>query len=233
MDLFGIFYSEKSNPNSLFFANQKRYEEVLKTPLIVAKEFNIESKNIYAPKLFNTDACKRLPIKSNSVDLIYSTNAFHFFNNKIKAIEEISRILKINGIAIINIDRTDADFWPSNLHFPRLRIYKGDKVIDAKQIIQNKSGDNFNISIKKVDSYGTGENSYILKIKKHKKKTLSFQELDFDKKKSFSLDNIRFCKQNYKDTIEYKKLMANNMISDENINKENFGGYLSTYKLNG
>jgi SAM-dependent methyltransferase len=231
MNLFGVFYSAKPNPNSIFFANQKRYEEVLKNPLIVANEFNIQTKNKDIPKLFNTDACKYLPIKSNSVDLIYSTNAFHFFADKINAIKEMSRILKTNGIAIINIDRTDDDFWPDNLHFPRLCIHREHKIIDAKKFLQSKSGADFTISIKKVDSYGTGKNSYILKMRKHQKKTLTFPELSFDKKESFSLDNIRFSEQNCEDTIEYKRLIAMGTVFGKKTNKENFGGYLSTYKL--
>ena len=60
---------------------------------------------------------------------------------------------------------------------------------------------------------------------------LTFPELSFDKKESFSLDNIRFSEQNCKDTIEYKKLIENGTELAKNINKENFGGYLSSYKL--
>lgn len=231
LQLQGIFYSEKPNKQSAFFSNQIKYVEILKDPLLIAKEFKIKYKNKVIPKLFNTNACKRLPIKSDSVDIIYSTNAFHFFDHKIKAIEEMSRILKVGGMAIINIDRTDDGFWSDKLHFPRLHIYSKNKIIDAKKILQNKSGDDFTIFIKKINSHATGKDAYVLKITKHQKGTLRFPELSFDKNKSFSFDNIRFSDKNYKDIPEYKKFIATGITIKKKFNREDFGGYLSSYKL--
>ncbi|MBD3328806.1 methyltransferase domain-containing protein [Candidatus Peregrinibacteria bacterium] len=232
LNLFGIFYSGKPDPNSLFFANQIRHEEAQKEPLLIAREFKIPFQNKTVPVLLNTNACKTLPMANNSIDLIYSTNAFHYFNDKIEAIKEISRILKINGIAIINIDRTDDDFWPTDLHFPRFRISKGSEIIDVKSLLEAKTGVSFTICINKVNSYGTGKNSYILRIEKHQKGVLLFPELSFDIKSSFSLEKIRCGSKNIEEIDEYKGLLADGIVFAKKASKENFGGYLSSYKLN-
>jgi ubiquinone/menaquinone biosynthesis C-methylase UbiE len=52
---------------------------------------------------------ERLPIEDSTADLVVSTNAFHFFRDKQRALGEIKRIMKKNGTLII----TDwcNDYW--------------------------------------------------------------------------------------------------------------------------
>jgi len=226
----GIYLSGKPSKRSIFYNEEKRLEEVRKNPFLVAQEFNINSKNKVVPKLINTDACRRTPIKSNSVDIIYSTNAFHFFEDKLGALKEMSRILKINGVAIVNIDRTDGGFWPPNLFFPRLRAYEGKKIVSMKKILQEEAGRNFSVSISKVNSYGTGKDSYVLKIVKKSDSLFRFRDFIFDKKKSVSLNKIRYSRQDIKNIPEYAELIARGESFRKKSRQEYFGGYLSCYK---
>ncbi|MEK7672770.1 MAG: methyltransferase domain-containing protein [Patescibacteria group bacterium] len=230
LTLFGIYFCRKSSKKSIFYNEEKRHEDARKNPLIIAEEFNINTQGLSIPKLFNANACTRIPVKSNSIDLIYSTNAFHFFENKLGAITEISRILKINGRAIINIDRTDQGFWSSKISLPRLRIYEKNKILSLKNILKEKASNNFQIDIKKVNSYGTGLDSYILIITKKRNALLTFSELQFNKKQSLDLNKIRYSKQDIKNTLEYKKLVELNESFGKELNKEQFGGFLSIYK---
>jgi SAM-dependent methyltransferase len=231
IELTGIFYSEKPDPKSAFFINEKRYADILIDPTLIAKEFDLSTTNRKIPKLINIDATKKISIKSNSIDLIYSTNAFHFFIDKIGTLREISRILKINGIATINIDRTDEGFWPNNLHFPRLQIHDGTRPLDAVEYLTKLSGEDFHISTKLVNSYGKGYDSHILTMKKLKDTELTFTDLKLDTQNSYSLDNIRFAKGGYKKTPEYIKLMNSDTTFTKDAKQEYFGGYLSSYAL--
>jgi len=230
LNLFGVYYCQKPDKKSIFYNEEKRHEDARNNPLIIADEFNIDSRGLAAPKLLNANACKRIPVKSNSIDLIYSTNAFHFFDNKLRAIEEISRILKVDGRVIINVDRTDNGFWSSKIFLPRLRVYEGKKILNLKNILKDKAGDNYQINIKTVNSYGTGLDSYILIITKKGKGVLSFSDLKFDKKNRIDLNNIRYCKDSLVDTREYKNLITLGESFGKRLNKEHFGGYLSVYK---
>lgn len=162
--------------------------------------------------------------------MVYSTNAFHFFENKLGAIAEISRILKINGRAIINIDRTDNGFWSSKIFLPRLRIYENNKILSLKNILKEKAGSDFQINIKRVNSYGTGLDSYILIITKKRNALLTFSGLQFDKKNSVNLNKIRYSKEDIVDTLEYKKLITLGKSFGRKLNREHFGGFLSVYK---
>jgi len=229
LNLFGLYFCRKPNKKSLFYLEEKRHEDARKNPLIIAKEFNIDTNGLSVPKLFNANAGKRIPIKNNSIDLIYSTNAFHFFENKLGAIAEIFRILKINGQAIINVDRTDKGFWSTKISLPRLRIYEKNKILNFKNILQKKAGDNFKINLKKVNSCDTGLDSYVLIITKKQDALLTFSEFLFDKKRSLDLNTIRYSNQEINNTLEYKKLLALGETFGKKLNKEYFGGFLSVY----
>lgn len=47
---------------------------------------------------------EQLPLEDNSVDIVVSTNAFHFFRNKQQSLCEIQRVLKSNNGALILTD---------------------------------------------------------------------------------------------------------------------------------
>ncbi len=59
-------------------------------------------KRIALPHIIYGDAGKRIPLKDNSIDFIYSITTFFFIPNKAHAIEELYRILKPEEKAIIN-----------------------------------------------------------------------------------------------------------------------------------
>lgn len=230
LNLYGIYFCKKPNKKSIFYNEEKRQDDARKNPLIIAKEFDIPTKNLSIPRLYNADAGKRIPLKNNSTDLIYSTNAFHFFKHKLGAIEEISRILKINGQAILNVDRTDNGFWSSKILLPRLRIYKDNKILNLKNILKEKAGNNFRIALKKVNSYGTGLDSYNLIITKLKDARLDFSEFKFDTKQSIDINKIRYSPKDINNILEYKKLINLDESFGKKIEKTHFGGFLSIYK---
>lgn len=47
---------------------------------------------------------ERLPLRSQSADVVVSTNAFHFFRNKIQALSEMKRVLKDNTGTLVITD---------------------------------------------------------------------------------------------------------------------------------
>lgn len=59
-------------------------------------------KKIKIPKIIYGDAGEKLPIKSKSIDLVISQVTVMFFKDKIHFYEEVARVLKKNGIALIS-----------------------------------------------------------------------------------------------------------------------------------
>lgn len=229
LNLHGIFYSQSPDSNSPFYEFQKMHDAAFKNPLMVANEFGIKAEGNVVPKLHNLDACKKLPFADNCIDLIYSTNAFHYFTDKINALSEVHRVLKPNGIAIIAMDRTDNDFWPSNIHFPRLQIRQNSKVINAMEYLEsrpgitiNEVGDSFILQLRKVELNTNASKD---------NKTLDFTDLCYNKSKSILLENIRSNAGSVEDSAEYKALLDLGISFNRKPDKKNFGGYLSVYEL--
>lgn len=78
-----------------------------------------ETNNIQNVTLIRADVAN-LPIKSASIDLLLTLNGLHAFPDKIKAIKEISRVLKNNGDLIgcfyIKNERELTDLFINNVY---------------------------------------------------------------------------------------------------------------------
>jgi SAM-dependent methyltransferase len=233
LKLCGLFYSEKYSPESPFYENANRQIMALNNPEIIAEEFSINRKNQNKPKLYNYDASLGLDFESESVDLIYSTNAFHYFKNKLNALVDVLRVLKVNGTAIINLDRTDEGFWSEDLSLPRLQVYNGEILLSFNDILDNKLSDDFEWNLSLNNSYGTGKNSYILKVNKRKSSSVNFDEYYFDADASVDLDDIRISNTDFRKNSAFNKLLT--LGIEKKFKKppkqEYFGGFLSVYKL--
>lgn len=69
-----------------------------------------EADAMPAPTIIYCDVSKGLPFKKNTFDVIYSQVAFQYFDDKIKAIEEINRVLTTIGFARIHTMLSDPTF---------------------------------------------------------------------------------------------------------------------------
>jgi ubiquinone/menaquinone biosynthesis C-methylase UbiE len=58
----------------------------------------------YVTVILENSPAEQLPLEDNSVDIVVSTNAFHFFRNKQQSLCEIQRVLKSNSGTLILTD---------------------------------------------------------------------------------------------------------------------------------
>lgn len=95
-----------------------------------------------SPTSFIQNEAERLPIKSNSIDYVYFLYSLHHFNNKIQALQEAVRVLKLGGYIFIKEE------------FPR---FKGQKTIMtlndivANEIMYGSSSNEYKNSISYFD----------------------------------------------------------------------------------
>lgn len=83
---------------------------------IAAKKFDPKDSSVE----LRQGPAEHLPVTESSADIVVSTNAFHFFRNKEKALQEMQRILKKDGTLVI----TDwcNDYWIVKLYHLLERI---------------------------------------------------------------------------------------------------------------
>ena len=93
VEMYGFNYSfHYGNPDLMI-------EDVIEKGLFTKEQIN-EIKNL--PKFIYGDASEILPFNDGYFDFIYSMHAVHYFDDKIKFLEECNRILKKEGVARIN-----------------------------------------------------------------------------------------------------------------------------------
>jgi len=78
------------------------------------KKFEKEEESTPTTIILKQSPAEQLPIDDESQDMVVSTNAFHFFRDKSKSLQEMKRVLKQNGTIII----TDwcNDYWIVKLY---------------------------------------------------------------------------------------------------------------------
>lgn len=62
-----------------------------------------ESNGLALPRIHYFDVCAPWPLPSDSFDLVFSQHAFLWFDDKIKPLEEINRVITDNGIALLDL----------------------------------------------------------------------------------------------------------------------------------
>lgn len=61
-----------------------------------------ELEKVKLPKIYYCDASKKLPFGNNTFDLIYSLSSVYLYEDKVHFLKEVNRILKKDGIAVLN-----------------------------------------------------------------------------------------------------------------------------------
>ena len=92
--------------------NKKAEDGNYDTMKKIAVERRLFSKNeihsIALPELHYFDACAPWPLPSNHYDIIFSQHSFLWFEDKIKPLEEINRVMKSDGVALLDLRVTRA-----------------------------------------------------------------------------------------------------------------------------
>jgi len=60
-------------------------------------------KDFKFPEILYFDVCHPWPLPDNFFDIIYSQHAFLWFEDKVKVLEEIHRVMKANGLALLDL----------------------------------------------------------------------------------------------------------------------------------
>jgi len=73
----------------------------------------LEESKLAGNKNIFLSAAEELSVKKNSFDMIFCINALHHFSNQEKFIEDVSGLLKMNGVfLIISVDpQNQGDYW--------------------------------------------------------------------------------------------------------------------------
>ncbi len=95
-------FGNKIETHGINLEERWRIELVKKFTLSNKLCSNKEFKDL-APKIHIADVGIKIPLKSNSFDLIFSQASFQYVHDKAKALEEINRLLTKEGKAIIEL----------------------------------------------------------------------------------------------------------------------------------
>jgi len=79
-------------------------ESMIKTAKLNAKEYHLENKVEYIK-----GNCDSLPFEENTIDGVFSNGSLHEWENPLKAINEIYRVLKPGGVFCITDMRRDSN----------------------------------------------------------------------------------------------------------------------------
>lgn len=96
-----------------------------------AKEYN------FGDSEFKVGYAEEIPISDSEIDIVICFNSLHDFRNPEKTIEEVSRILKNNGIFILKDKNGSYPRWKMRLHFLSLTLKLGRK--QAKRYYKSRN----------------------------------------------------------------------------------------------
>lgn len=164
-------------------------QESLKRTATLYKIFTKqELKKVNLPRIHFYKA-RKLNFRSNYFDLIYSQVAMHYIDRKDILIEDIWRVLRKGGKALLHfdtVDKTYADFL--QFETPRFIMRKKGKIYPIKELVRDIRKKGYDISIKKSSAKKEGimKHSTYLIISKNKNTPLKLN-LRFDPVSSFEL----------------------------------------------
>jgi SAM-dependent methyltransferase len=98
-----------------------------------------------------------LPLESESLDLVVSQVAFHYIRRKDRALEEIGRVLRVGGIALLHIDSLPVmkpDFFLGKT--PRFVIYRGRRIMELEDRLRERTGERWGIELNVERDQGNG-----------------------------------------------------------------------------
>lgn len=143
-----------------------------------------EIKSIKLPKIYYLDASKRLPFKDNTFDLVYSQTSMYLYADKAHFLEECSRILTNEGIAIIAPSFEKKKQFPEK-YWRYYELWVNGKEIPFWDYIRKFKG--VKVVWKNRDKKG-GDKPMFIEIKKQKK-------LDFKLKLVAAIDYHKLNKE--------------------------------------
>ena len=150
--------------------------------------------NISCPKIYLGDAGVKIPLEDNSVDFVYSITTFFFIPDKAHAIEEIYRILKPRGIAVIHFKFKVPEFPKEYQNL--FCINKDKKKINIDSYFKNF--DDWGIKLKKTKYPGVRillidkiKNSLNLGLKFNKQKSIKLSDVGYQHEATMSVFEIK------------------------------------------
>jgi len=154
-----------------------------------ARKFGLKVDKNNLPKCYFYNAGDGLKFKDNYFDLIISQVSFHYVGDKSKLLEEIWRVLKLNGMAFLHIDENVRERSPDWMHLnagtPRFVIYENGGLIKIGDYLNKFNRKGFEIELKK------NKNRFLIFIKKTLNEKLDLK-LNFDKISSMDLQKISY-----------------------------------------
>jgi len=144
-----------------------------------------EINAIKLPKIYFYDATK-IMFKDNYFDVIYSQTSIPYFERKDKLIEEIYRVLKVGGKALLHIDSFE-NYYPDFMRqdTPRFIIYNEGKLLNLPEFFRRFKSYGINAELR---TQKNAKKTYLEITKKIKKRLIL--GLNFDENSSFRLINV-------------------------------------------
>ena len=139
------------------------------------------------PEVHFYDAAE-LHFESQSVDLILSQVAIPYVRRKDRLLEEVWRVLKPGGLALLNID-VRVDDLPDYLRFPtpRFIVYQGQRFVPLASLLSEKQAEGYDLRLESQPSRKNDAREYInLIVRKSKLDPLAL-DLDPEPGSSFNL----------------------------------------------
>ena len=178
----------------LYGINLKREGDMRKKTDFIAnaKRFGITIKKSRLPTPFFYDAGYKLHFSSNFFDVIISQCAFHYIPNKAKLIEEIWRVLKLDGKAFLHIDSINnfesyPDFLRLNNETPHFLIYSKNRIVKLDRHLQTFRRKGYNIKVSSNPKHKPLQKNLLI----NKKMTTDLKlNLEMDTTSSFNLMKI-------------------------------------------
>jgi|TARA_B100002003_G_C14102527_1_gene530259 ubiquinone/menaquinone biosynthesis C-methylase UbiE len=148
-------FGNKIETHGINLEERWRIELVKKFTLSNKLCSNKEFKDL-APKIHIADVGIKIPLKSNSFDLIFSQASFQYVHDKAKALEEINRLLTKEGKAIIELQELKST--PLIGYRELFDVFDKDKRLDTIKYLRKFK----NINARKSKS---NQNWHVLTIK--------------------------------------------------------------------
>jgi ubiquinone/menaquinone biosynthesis C-methylase UbiE len=182
-------------PNVFFYGiNHKKSETMSSSKDIIkhSKEIKVNLKK--APRVQFYDAGKGLKFPEKYFDLVISQVSIHYVGNKSKLYEDVWRVLKKNGTALLHVDselnKNYPDFMFNYKDTPRMVIYDHDAQISTQKYLKKFKFKGFDIVLKKSHNKTyKKKNQKIIIMKKNTSKRLNLG-LNYDGNSTLNLTKL-------------------------------------------
>jgi ubiquinone/menaquinone biosynthesis C-methylase UbiE len=88
----------------------------------------LDERNLTPSEVFLADAADRLPLRENSIDVIFSNFVFHYIRNSSQLFRELSRVLTLGGIIVATLNISEVREGYQDLYNTPMPIRLGGEV---------------------------------------------------------------------------------------------------------